>query len=276
MVRQAEQFKQTEHARQADQTSRAEKQVLDKAPAPANGQSFALTPSRKASLDTLQLHFDTLSAARGYFAPASPGGKLVFSGKVTDPHNNPLPGAYLALKNNQNINAVTDKNGFFNLRLNNKIDTGSAVLVSHVGYEQASMFLNTENKKGNFIQLQPQAASLNEVEIVGYGSKRKEIMRQNIDAEHKALSLVAVPAVGWPAYKEYLESGKQSANLDSTLRGDETISFIVNKKGELSSFKVEQSISPAHDSATIRMIKQGPAWQLLSGKKARARVILTY
>jgi len=240
----------------------------------------AATPSWKARFDTLRLSktsdYITSNSYRPKPALSLPANKLVFSGKVTDPYNNPLPGAYLALKNNQNINAVTDKNGFFNIQLNNKMDTGSAVVVNHVGYEQGSMFLNTENKKGNFIQLQPQSSSLNEVVIVGYGSKRKEIMRQNIDAENKALSLVAVPAAGWPAYKEYLESKKQSANLDSTLRGDETISFIVNKKGELSSFKVERSISPAHDSATIQMIRQGPAWQLLSGKKARARVILTY
>lgn len=273
-------------------TIQTEKEALDKTLPLADERSIAGKTSGQAQLDTLQLHFDTVSLAKNYAFSPTPGAaqhlgrdkvarsfdqdKFVFSGQVTDEHNNPLAGAYLALKNNQNINARTDKNGFFNLHLNNKFDTSSTVLVNHVGYEQGAMSLNTENRKGNFIQLQSQPASLNEVVIVGYGAKRKEIMRRNIDAQHKALSLVAVPAAGWPAYKEYLESAKTSANLDSTLRGDETISFIVNKKGDLSSFKVEQSISPAHDSATIQMIKQGPSWQLLSGKKARARVILTY
>ncbi|MBN9385400.1 MAG: carboxypeptidase-like regulatory domain-containing protein [Chitinophagaceae bacterium] len=265
----------------AKQTEQA---AMDKTPSLADERAIAGKTSEQVRLDTLRLHFDTGALAKrvagiqinSNYLKAGPEDKFVFSGQVTDEHNNPLAGAFLALKNNQHINATTDKNGFFNLRLNNKFDTSSTVLVNHVGYEQGAMSLNTDNKKGNFIQLQSQPASLNEVVIVGYGAKRKEIMRQNIDAQHKALSLVAVPAAGWPAYREYLESARTTANLDSTLRGDEAISFIVSKNGELSSFKVEQSISPAHDSATIRMIKQGPAWQLLSGKKARARVILTY
>lgn len=262
-------------------TRQTEKKALSKALPLADGRPVVIEPAEKRQLDTLQLQFDTVSLAKNYsFTPRAARpfdqNKFEFSGKVTDQHNNPLAGAYLALKNNQNINAITDRNGYFNLRLQNKMDTSSTVLVNHVGYEQGAMYLNTENRKGNFIQLQPQPVSLNEVVVSGYGAKRKEIMRQNIDAQHKPLSLVAVPAAGWPAYKGYLDSAKTSANLDPTLRGDETISFIVNKEGKLSSFKVEQSISPAHDSATIRMIKQGPAWQLLSGKRARARVILTY
>jgi len=201
--------------------------------------------------------------------------QVVLTGFVIDQHNKPLSGAYLTLQNNQNISTVTDKNGFFNFQLPKK-DTTAAVVVNYVGYEQQYMTLNTENKKSNIIQLQPQPNSLNEVVIVGYGAKRREILRPNIDAKQKALSLVAVPADGWPAYNNYLSLNMKQTDVDSTLRGDETISFIVNRKGALSSFKVEQSLSPSHDSASLRLIREGPSWKLLSGKKARARVILTW
>jgi len=272
---------------------KAKKEEEDQA-VQAEGRAVAKTPLGNVALDTMKLHFDTLSYASNYdheitarlakkaadknvpgVSGSTAGNLLVFSGKVTDIHNRPLPGAFLSLKNNANIYATTDRNGNFNLRLN-KTDTNAAVVVNYVGYEIATMALNTENTKGNIIQLQPQAASLNEVTIVGYGSRRKELMRQNIDAPQKALSTLAVPADGWPAYKAYLESNKSSVSLDSTLRGDETISFIVDRAGKLSSFKVEQSISPAHDSVVTRIVREGPAWRLLSGKKARARVILTY
>ncbi len=143
--------------------------------------------------------------------------QVVFTGVVIDQHNNPLPGAFLALKNNQSINAVTDKNGFFNLRLPQK-DTTAAVVVNYVGYEQQFMTLNTENKKSNIIQLQPQPNSLNEVVIVGYGAKRREILRPNIDAKQKTLSLVAVPADGWPAYNNYLSLNMKQTDVDSTCR----------------------------------------------------------
>jgi hypothetical protein len=285
----------------ADDVKAEEKEKQDRTTVLAEGRAVAVAPSGNIALDTMKLRLDTSSFYRNSYAnlPKStpnvsaqlqkraesvpaiysdiPPAKdqLVFTGKVTDVHNRPLPGAFLALKNNANINATTDRNGYFNLRLN-KMDTNSAVVVNYVGYEQAFMALNTENTKGNIIQLQPQSASLNEVTIVGYGAKRKELLRQNIDAPQKALSTLAVPADGWPAYKNYLESNKSSVSLDSTLRGDETISFIVDREGKLSSFKVEQSISPAHDSLVTRIIREGPAWRLLSGKKARARVILTY
>ena len=90
------------------------------------------------------------------------------------------------------------------------------------------------------------------------------------------LSETAVPAEGWPAYTHYLESNKRSSTIDTTIRGYESISFIVNKKGELSHFKVERSLSPAHDSLAVRLVREGPSWKLLKGKREKARVILTW
>lgn len=201
---------------------------------------------------------------------------LVFTGKVTDPNNNALQGAALLLKGNTRINAVTDKNGYFSLRVPRK-DSVGRVLVQYVGFQVGDVALSLENLRGNVIQLQPQSTALNEVVISGYGSKRKEIIHRNIDTPTDPLSLVAVPAGGWPAYNEYLAFSKQLAGVDTTIKGNESISFLVDKKGRLSSFKVEQSLSPAHDSACIHIIKEGPAWQLLnSSKKARARVIIAW
>jgi hypothetical protein len=261
--------------------------------------TMALTPSPSAyvRLDTLQLHPDTArfpTTADRYIASGDVSAELksrvqglktsnsfhdkgqwVVSGKVTDPYNHPLPGAFLALRDNATVNAVTDRNGQFNLLLSRKMDT-AAVVVNYTGYEQGFLSLSNTSRVGNVIQLQPQAASLNEVTVVGFGSKRRELLRQNIDAKTKELSLDAVPAIGWPAYHSYIEMMRPNVALDSTLRGAEVVSFIVNKEGKLSSFKVEQSISPAHDSSAIRMIRQGPPWKMVTGKRARARVIITY
>ena len=262
----------------------AKKETEDEVAKPSDGEAAKADDKRMAfkdanmakkySVDTL--YFDT-SALRGATAnyTTNAAAPLVFTGKVTDFNNHPLRGAYLALKNNQYINTRTDKYGNFNLRLPNNQDT-AAVVVNYAGYTEGSMTLSNENRVGNVIQLRPQSASLNEVVVSGYGAKRKEYLRKNIDAPQKALSQVALPANGWPAYNEYLEANKRSVSLDSTLRGNESISFVVDKSGELSAFKVEQSISPAHDAHLTRLIKQGPAWRLLTGKKTRARVILTY
>jgi cytoskeletal protein RodZ len=207
--------------------------------------------------------------------PSAAPDQLVFTGKVIDQNNKPLPGASLHLKDNYLVNTTTDKNGFFSLRLP-KTDSAAKLTVAYVGYEQASLGLSAENRTGNVIQLQPQANALNEVVVTGYGAKRKEIIKDNSQPRKEFLTKRAIPAEGWPAYQSYLEVNKKATNPDSTLKGDVIISFIVNKEEGLSSFKVEQSLSPAHDSAAIRLIQQGPSWKLLKGKKTRAWVTISF
>jgi hypothetical protein len=203
--------------------------------------------------------------------------QLVFRGKVLNTQNLPLAGATLSFKKGQGYyKTVTDAYGFFTVKLP-RYDTASRmVAVNYVGYEQGFLNLNTDDRTGNVILLKPQDASLNEVVVSGYGAKRKELTRTDINAVPPTLSQTAVPAEGWPAYTKYLDSNKNTSTIDTTIRGYEAISFIVNKKGELSRFKVERSLSPAHDSLAIRLVREGPSWKLLKGKKEKASVILTW
>ncbi|HVU54829.1 MAG TPA: carboxypeptidase-like regulatory domain-containing protein, partial [Puia sp.] len=202
--------------------------------------------------------------------------QLVFTGKVLNTQNIPLAGATVSFKKGREyVNTVTDANGYFTLTVPKK-DTISRVVVNYVGYEQNYMTLNTDDKTGNVVLLKPQSSSLNEVVVVGYGAKRRELTRSDINSVPKPLSETAVPAEGWPAYNIYLQANKSLYPVDTTIRGFESISFIVNKKGELSSFRVERSLSPAHDSLAIRLVRQGPSWKLLKGKKEKARVVLTW
>jgi len=203
--------------------------------------------------------------------------QLVFKGKVLNTQNLPLAGATLSYKTGRAFfNTVTDANGYFSLQLPKYDTTSRMVAVNYAGYEQGYVKLNTDDKSGNVILLRPQSASLNEVVVVGFGAKRKELTRTDINSVPLPLSETAVPADGWPAYTNYLESNKNSSQIDTTIRGYESISFIVSNKGELSHFKVERSLSPAHDSLAIRLVKEGPSWKLLKGKKEKARVILTW
>jgi hypothetical protein len=86
----------------------------------------------------------------------------------------------------------------------------------------------------------------------------------------------AVPAAGWPEYSRYISDHKHIATADSVKKGKEIISFLVNRRGELSGFRVEQGISPAHDRESIRLIREGPAWKLLQGRKSRARLAIDF
>jgi hypothetical protein len=228
----------------------------------SNGIASGLAVQRESDMDTMMI-----------FKP----NQLVYTGQVLNQQNLPLPGATLSYKKgNYNFNTVTDANGYFTLTLPKLDTTSKIVAVNYIGYEPVYAKLNTDDKADNTILLKRQSASLNEVVVVGYGTKRKELTRTDINSVPPPLSQIAVPAKGWPSYNLYLESNKNSAQIDTTIRGYESISFIVNDKGELSRFRVERSLSPAHDSLAIRLIKEGPSWMLLKGKKEKARVVLTW
>lgn len=209
----------------------------------------------------------------------------VFTGKVVDAsNNNPLSGVSLHLNNSRNnIGTTTDRNGFFSVRLPKK-DSAANFTVASVGYQQTSLVLTPENKFGNIVQLRPQTASMDEVVVIGYGTKRRETLRSdtvdNGDREkavsRDVLAQKAVPAGGWAAYNNYLAANKITTATDTTLKGNETIAFRVDGKGQLSDFHVLQSLSPAHDSVITRLVQQGPAWKLVKGKKAWTRVTMTF
>jgi outer membrane biosynthesis protein TonB len=206
---------------------------------------------------------------------------LVFSGRVLDNHDNPVPGASLILKGNRNAGTVTDQQGQFKLYLPPQ-DSSRYLMVAMIGYGQKSFPLSTlaaDNITGHVIHLQPNDAALNEVVVTGYGIKRKETLAtapSTSEEELDSLWQKARPVIGKAAYLYYLDTAQKTLAMDSSITGTETVSFEVDKKGTLTSFKIEQSLSPAHDEAIIRLVKEGPAWQLLKQKKVRATVSLHF
>jgi hypothetical protein len=206
---------------------------------------------------------------------------LVFRGRVLDDHDNPVPGALLTLKGYTNTGTVTDRQGQFKLYLPPQ-DSIQYLTVAMIGYGQKSLPLSTLTANAmadHVIHLQPDEASLEEVVVSGYGSKRKEIMvavASDNEERLDSLWLKARPVIGRNAYLQYLDTAQKALALDSSITGTETVSFIVDNKGTLTSFEIEQSLSPAHDEAIIRLVKEGPAWQLLKQKKDRVQVSLHF
>ena len=52
------------------------------------------------------------------------------------------------------------------------------------------------------------------------------------------------------------------------------LSFTVNKNGTLTNFKIDRSLDAASDKEAVRLVKEGPKWELISGE-APTRVSLT-
>ncbi|HTS44434.1 MAG TPA: carboxypeptidase-like regulatory domain-containing protein [Puia sp.] len=187
-----------------------------------------------------------------------------FSGKVTDKYNQPIVSAHIELKNKK-INTVTDKNGNFRLDIKDHDPTANAEIRSE-GYDPA--FINLNNGAGNTIILHESKSYLPQV-VVGYGKSGKIETNQIIPQD-------AEPINGWDQYKIYLDKNKRPP-LDSLgLKGTVLVSFMVGKNAKLSDFTIEQSIGPGYDEEAIRLIKEGPHWKLLAGKKTRAFVVVNF
>lgn len=194
----------------------------------------------------------------------------VVKGRVTDPYHNPVANAYITLPNNANYNMLTDKTGYFRLPAT---DSVVDVAVNVVGYGTQNFRLQN-NASLNEVQLQPANAPLDEVVVIGYGSKAK---RSKTQARYPEVMVQdAEPVYGWLAYEQYLDKNKQIPANYKQMTGNVAVSFLVNKKGSLSDFKIEQSLAKPYDDEAIRLISQGPAWKLIKGRKAKITVIVKF
>lgn len=192
----------------------------------------------------------------------------VIKGQVTDLNNNPVANAYIQITKEHN-NIITDKTGFFNIPVS---DSVVDVTVNVTGYGSQNFRLQN-NAAVNQLQLQPANAALDEV-VVQQPVKGKKL---SIAAGKLPNTIVhdAEPVIGWAAFDQYLEKNRSTMS-GAISRGHVVISFQVNKKGTLSDFKIEQSLSKAYDNEAVRLITQGPAWKLLKGRKARITVMVRF
>jgi len=111
-------------------------------------------------------------------------------GKVLDKDGISLPGATVLEEGTSN-GVITDQNGNFSLKV-----TGSASVlkVSFIGFE--TQFIEVGDKTEFSIVLNPSATSLNEVIVVGYGTKGKnEITGSTVQVSGAQLAQIPVASV---------------------------------------------------------------------------------
>jgi hypothetical protein len=192
-------------------------------------------------------------------------------GVVTDDRGNPIPFADVSIKGAKK-SAITDKAGFFKLYTIDP-EFATQVMINSTGYEPALELLKPDSSYTNLIKLTPASTALNEVTISGYGSaKKKDISSSTTKPDNQNVAQVS----GWDAFRKYIDSNKKILTADSVLKGDEVISFVINNKSELSSFKIEKSISPAHDAEIIHLIKEAPPLKITKGKRKRVQIKIVF
>jgi hypothetical protein len=90
-------------------------------------------------------------------------------------------------------------------------------------------------------------------------SVKDSLLREESEAE---------PVDGWTNYDIYVDNNIRSPNFNqpSAKSGIVELSFTVNKNGLLTNFKIEHSLDAASDREAIRLVKEGPRWEITSGE----------
>jgi hypothetical protein len=195
-----------------------------------------------------------------------------FAGKVVDMNNKPVSGATIAVLN-ERLATVTNNRGLFRLRLKNRNPVIN-VTVHSAGFEPTQATLtNGTDITDNIINLRSKSAALTEVMVNGYQGSQKNALK---DFASDSTLKNAVPVIGWAKYRDYINKNKRLPSDSSGLRIIEVISFTIRDNGKLSHFNAEQSYDDDYDAEAIRLIKKGPAWKLLRGKKTTATLTISF
>ena len=178
-------------------------------------------------------------------------------GKVTDETGAPLPGASIKI-NNSGKEIYTNFDGNFKLN----VSEGDRVRVSYVGYQpQIAVVNNIDSLNFN---LEEDISALNDAVVVGYGTKKRSEVtgavitvkseelskRSNLNAEEilnskaagvqvQSAFISAIPPQGnREAFKNYIINQLKLSNFESQQKYQVKTSFIVEKSGKITSFKV--------------------------------------
>jgi hypothetical protein len=208
--------------------------------------------------------------------------KLVFAGQVLDHNNHPLVGASLLVSGPSNAIATTNALGQFKISLRPQ-DTSERLTVALVGYQKASLpvnTLNTDEAPSNTIFLRENPNALSEVIVSGMGKNRKEAFASvPFEDKNERLDTAWIkitPVTGRLTYLQYLETNKKTLTVDSSIQGTEIVSFGIDPKGVPTDFKIEHSLSPAHDAGVIRLIIEGARWKAIRSKNVRAMISISF
>lgn len=81
----------------------------------------------------------------------------------------------------------------------------------------------------------------------------------------------AKPVVGWVKYEQYLQENNQLTK-ENTLGATLELSFAIGKDGRPYDFKILRTFGAKYEKEAIRLISEGPKWEMPADPKARLKL----
>lgn len=200
------------------------------------------------------------------------------TGKVTDDSGETLIGVSVLVKGTT-IGTSTDENGDFQINTPDK--TGTILVFSYIGFKSQEISIGEQSRLS--ITLQPDAAALDEVVVIGYGtSKRRDLTGAVSSVSGK--DIAAVPVVNaaqalagkLPGVNVISQDGRPDAEISIRVRGGGSISQSNDPLFIVDGFPVG-SISdiPANQIESIDVLKDASSTAIYGARGANGVIIVT-
>ena len=176
---------------------------------------------------------------------------------LNEDSNKPVPN--VTIMSEDKTLGKTDEKGRFNLE---NARLGSKINLIAPNFENTEITVHKTDP--DLFYIRPKS------ELIFIDLKRNKTWKYN-PSEHPAQ-----PSVSPDEYLEYLKINlkKSIQAIESQIIGTVEVEFKVNRKGELSDFKIIKSLGYGCDEESIRLIKEGPKWlpKTYGGNTGRQRV----
>lgn len=201
----------------------------------------------------------------------------LLKGQATDERNQPLPGVSVFVKGKPSVGTVTDVNGHYQLSIND----GDILVFTYTGYRREEM--SSAGKQQLDVQLAPEESALDEVVVVGYGTRKKSdltgtVVSMNTEEITKARSTNAQEAMqGRLAGVDVKRSsGKPGADMTIEIRGANSIGGNTQPLYILDGIPVTNinDINPA-DIERMDILKDASSTAIYGSRGANGVVIVT-
>jgi hypothetical protein len=171
----------------------------------------------------------------------------------------PIPGATIQIRGLAG-GTVTDVDGMF--ELDAKLDSETVVTASMIGMTTEEVQVDTSGLAE--IVMQPDELTLNEVVVVGYGSKSSAREVINSDSQEQAIQdnySPAVPENGYESFKNYIKENLVFPDeITEINRAVVILKTTISEEGIPENIRIIKSPDKAFSNQAIRLLQGGPAW----------------
>ncbi len=189
-------------------------------------------------------------------------GALIVKGYVMDNLQQPLPGASI-VHNKSKKTTVTNIKGYFEITIPAEEVTTDKLTASFIGYDNYEFEARKDTAK---IVLNPNLLAMEEIVVVGYGSKKTTIntgaSKTISTSENFANNTIqAKPLIGIPGFKKSIIEKLKKIDFQGISDYRITIVIYVNTEGIVDEVTVTKTPDKNKNPEVIKIIKEASVWQ---------------